>query len=102
VSCYRLIDAEKAHHTVSRLGRVLGVARAGSYAFTSRPPSPRALADQALVGQIGEIHATSPATTWKMLTRIIITAANKVGPIAELGVACSSQPPEYRDARSAI
>jgi hypothetical protein len=29
VSCYRLIDAEKAHHPVSRLCRVLGVARAG-------------------------------------------------------------------------
>ena len=26
VSCYRLIDAEKAHHGVSRLARVLGVA----------------------------------------------------------------------------
>jgi hypothetical protein len=31
VSCYRLIDAEKAHHGVSRLARVLGVARAGYY-----------------------------------------------------------------------
>jgi hypothetical protein len=32
----------------------------------------------------------------------IITAANKIRPIAELGVTCSFQPPEYRDARSAI
>ena len=39
MSRYRLIDAEKAHHTVSHLARVLGVARAGSYAWTSRPPS---------------------------------------------------------------
>jgi hypothetical protein len=29
VSCYRLIDAQKAHHGVSHLARVLGVARAG-------------------------------------------------------------------------
>jgi hypothetical protein len=29
VSRYRLIDQEKAHHGVSRLARVLGVARAG-------------------------------------------------------------------------
>jgi putative transposase len=62
VSCYRLIDAEKAHHPVSRLARVLGVARAGYYAFTSRPASPRTLADQALTDQIQEIHARSRGT----------------------------------------
>jgi putative transposase len=42
VSCYRLIDAEKPHHSVSRLTRVLGVARAGYYAWASRPPSAQA------------------------------------------------------------
>jgi putative transposase len=62
VSCYRLIEAEKPHHQVSRLCRVLGVARGGYYAWASRPPSPRALADQALVGQIREIHARSRGT----------------------------------------
>jgi putative transposase len=62
VSCYRLIDAEKAHHPVSRLARVLGVARAGYYAFTSRPAAPRTLADQALTDQIQEIHARSRGT----------------------------------------
>ena len=62
MSCYRLIDAEKAHHPVSRLARVLGVARAGYYAFTSRPASPRTLADQALTDQIQEIHARSRGT----------------------------------------
>jgi putative transposase len=60
VSCYRLIDAEKAHHGVSRLARVLGMARAGYYAWASRPPSPRALADQALVGQILSIGILVP------------------------------------------
>jgi len=62
VSCYRLIEAEKPHHTVSRLCRVLGVARAGYYAWTTRPPSARALADAALGGQIREIHARSRGT----------------------------------------
>ncbi len=62
MSCYRLIEVEKAHHGVSRLARVLGVARGGYYAWASRPPSPRALADQALVGQIREIHARSRGT----------------------------------------
>jgi transposase InsO family protein len=62
VSCYRLIDQEKAHHPVSRLARVLGVARAGYYAFTSRPASPRTLADRALTDQIRQIHARSRGT----------------------------------------
>ena len=62
MSCYRLIDQEKAHHTVSRLARVLGVARAGYYAWTSRPASARMLADQALTDQIRQIHARSRGT----------------------------------------
>jgi putative transposase len=62
VSSYRLIDQEKAHHTVSRLARVLGVARAGYYAWARRPLSQRAAADQALTEQIQEIHARSRAT----------------------------------------
>ena len=62
MSCYRLIEAEKPHHTVSQLARVLGVARAGYYAWTARPPSAGALADAALGGQIREIHARSRGT----------------------------------------
>ena len=62
MSCYRLIEAEKAHHGVSRLARVLGVARAGYYAWASRPPSARTLADQALTQQIRQIHARSRST----------------------------------------
>jgi len=62
VSCYRLIDAERAHHPVSRLARVLGVARAGYYAWSSRPASARTLADQALTEQIRQIHARSRET----------------------------------------
>jgi putative transposase len=62
VSCYRLIEAEKAHHQVSQLCRVLGVARAGFYAWASRPPSARAVADAALVEQIRDIHARSRGT----------------------------------------
>ena len=62
MSCYRLIEAEKAHHGVSRLARVLGVARAGYYAWTSRPASARMLADQALTDQIRQIHARSRGT----------------------------------------
>jgi putative transposase len=62
VSCYRLIEAEKAHHQVSRLCRVLGVARAGYYAWASRPPSQRMLDDAYLGEQIRQIHARSRGT----------------------------------------
>jgi putative transposase len=59
---FRLIDQEKAHHAVSLLCRVLGVSRAGFYAFKSRPPSARTIADQALTAQIRAIHERSRAT----------------------------------------
>ena len=62
MSCYRLIDAEKAHHGVSRLCRVLSVARAGYYAWTTRPRSARAVTDARLVEQIREIHTRSRGT----------------------------------------
>ena len=60
--CDRLIEVEKAHHGVSRLARVLGVARAGYYAWTTRPRSGRAVADARLVEQIREIHTPSRGT----------------------------------------
>src|SRR4029453_14024304 len=46
----------------SRLCRVLGVARAGYYAWASRLPSARTVADQALTEQIRDIHARSRGT----------------------------------------
>jgi hypothetical protein len=59
VSCYRLIDAEKPHHQLSRLCRVLGVARAGYYAWAAGPPSQRILDDAYLAEQVCAIHARS-------------------------------------------
>ena len=59
---FRLIEQEKAHHAVSQLCRVLGVSRAGFYAWQSRPLSARTVADQALTAQIRTIHAHSRAT----------------------------------------
>jgi putative transposase len=56
---YRLIDAEKAHHPVSLLARVLGVSRSGYHAWGSRRPSAHALADAALRERIEAIHAGS-------------------------------------------
>ena len=53
---YRLIAEEKPHHPVSLLARVLGVSRAGFYAWQRRPPSERARSDVALTKRIQAIH----------------------------------------------
>jgi putative transposase len=56
---YRFIDQEKTHHPVSRLARVLGVTRAGYYAWKKRPPSRRAIEDEALGDHIERIFEQS-------------------------------------------
>jgi putative transposase len=59
---FRLIEAERAQHAVSRLCQVLGVTRAGYYAWKSRPPSRRALADSELRALVGRVFADSHET----------------------------------------
>lgn len=49
---YRFIDAEKAHHQVNRLCRMLAVSRSGYYAWSSRPASKRAREDMVLLAHI--------------------------------------------------
>ncbi len=49
---FAFIDREKAHHDVAALCRLLKVSRSGFYAWLSRPPSARALADEVLITQI--------------------------------------------------
>lgn len=62
MSCYRLIDAEKANYPVSALCRVLGVSRSGYYDYTDRPPSRRFQQDESLASKIHEIHQRSRET----------------------------------------
>jgi len=59
---FRLIEAERAQHAVSRLCQVLGVTRAGFYAWKRRAPSPRALADVELRALVGRVFADSHET----------------------------------------
>jgi putative transposase len=59
VSCFRLIEAEKAQHPVSLLCSVLGVSRAGYYAWKTRPLCARRLRDLELLGLIKQIHRDS-------------------------------------------
>ncbi|MDQ2787816.1 MAG: IS3 family transposase [Chloroflexota bacterium] len=61
LAAFAFIEAEKAHHPVAMLARVLGMSRSGYYAWCRRPPSARAEADHALGEQICAIHAQSRA-----------------------------------------
>src|SRR4051812_37549592 len=47
---------------VAAMARVLGVSKAGYYAWTRRLPSARAEADAALLARVRTIHATSRET----------------------------------------
>ena len=62
MSAFRLIEAEKARHSVPLLCRLLGVSRSGYYAWRSRPPSERARLDAVLSEKIEMIHRNSRAT----------------------------------------
>ena len=60
--CFRLIDAKRAQHSVSLLCEVLGVSRAGYYAWKHRPACARRRRDDELLGEIRAIHEQSAAT----------------------------------------
>ena len=59
---FRFIEVEKANHAVSTMCRVLEVSRSGYYAWSSRPPSERTVANSALVDEIRRVHAESDGT----------------------------------------
>ena len=55
---FAFIDAENAYFPVRMLCEVLGVSRAGFYAWRTRPPSARAKENDALVAEIKRAHKT--------------------------------------------
>lgn len=59
---FRFIAAQKACHPVAMLCRVLGVSRAGFYAWAGRPSSARARADRKLAEAIRQAHEASRRT----------------------------------------
>lgn len=59
---YRLIEAEKAEHRISRLCTVLGVTRQGFYAWRRRGPSLRQLGDDELKKLIVTVYDGSHQT----------------------------------------
>jgi putative transposase len=59
---YRLIEAERAEHSISRLCKVLGVTRQGYHAWRRRGPSLRQLGDEELKKLIVTIYDGSHQT----------------------------------------
>ena len=62
MSRYRFIAVEKAHHSVVRLCRVLGVAKSAFYAWHTHQLSARAQVDEQLGKDIQEIYDASRCT----------------------------------------
>src|SRR5260370_15878112 len=62
VRVFRFMSAHQAVFSIAAMARVLGVSKAGYYAWLRRPPSARAVADRALMKRIRTIHVTSHET----------------------------------------
>jgi len=59
---FAFIAREKAHHSVARLCRVLGVSPSGYYAWRTRGPSPRSQENDRLTARIRLLHQQSRQT----------------------------------------
>jgi putative transposase len=64
VSVFRFIATEKANHSIKTMCRVLGVSRAGFYAWLGRALSARALEDERLTSRIREIYQENRGGVW--------------------------------------
>ena len=56
------MSANQASFPIASMARVLGMSKAGYYAWVKRPPSARARADAALLKRIRTVHASSRHT----------------------------------------
>ena len=56
------MSANQAFFPIAPMARVLGVPTAGYYAWRSRLPSARAIADDALLRRVRTIHAVARGT----------------------------------------
>lgn len=56
------MSANQAYFPIATMARVLGVSKAGYYAWVHRPPSAHAIADAALLKRVRTVHASSRQT----------------------------------------
>lgn len=59
---FAFIEAEKANFSIQFMCERLGVSTSGFYAWRTRPPSPRAVADAELLETITTVHEQSRGT----------------------------------------
>ncbi len=59
---FRFVEEHQADYSVKRVCVVVGVSRSGFYAWKTRPPAPRVIADEQLTFEIGEIYTDSRRT----------------------------------------
>ncbi len=59
---FRFMSENQAHFPIAVMARVLGVSKAGYYAWSGRPLSARAQADEVLLRRIRTIHLSSRQT----------------------------------------
>lgn len=62
MKCFRFIEAERARFPISFMCKRLGVTKSGFYAWRTRPPCGRAVADAQLSQTIRQIHTASRGT----------------------------------------
>src|SRR5438128_9386042 len=62
IRVFQFMSANQAFFPISTMAGVLGVSTAGYYAWRSRRPSARAIADDALLRRVRTIHAVSRGT----------------------------------------
>jgi putative transposase len=106
---FRVIEAERAHHPVSRIAAALGVTRAGYHAWKRREPSARAREDARLKELIAAAHTASHGTYGapRLQVELAVTHGICVGRkrvarlLRELGISGVSRRGKRRVLRSA-
>ncbi|SDO63296.1 hypothetical protein SAMN05216360_13121 [Methylobacterium phyllostachyos] len=74
VGVFRFMSANRADLPIAAMARVLGVSKAGYYAWAKREPSARATADAALLKRIRILHLGSPRHTVRRASTLICTS----------------------------
>jgi putative transposase len=75
---YRFVERQKADHPVTLLCGLLGVSPSGYFAWRRRPPSRRAVDDEALTAEIRCAHDASRGTYGAPRIRAELAAAGRV------------------------
>jgi putative transposase len=73
------MSANQARFPIAFMARVLGVSKAGYYAWRHRPPSARTRADEALLARIKTVHISSRQTYGAPRVHAELRAAGLVG-----------------------